>query len=99
VIAQYAQESYVIENPRDRKKNPPTGAEKQRHDNWTAACQRTEIELRDEVLAAQWRQRFEAQLKHGNPNAPIDPTTRKNKVYTRFNCFVRATIFRELQKK
>ena len=28
VIAQYAQESYVVENPRDWKKNPPKGAEK-----------------------------------------------------------------------
>ena len=28
LIAQCAQESYVIENPRDWKKNPPRGAEK-----------------------------------------------------------------------
>ena len=98
IIAQYAQESYVIEHPRDWKKNPPKGAEKQRHDNWTIACQRAKEELRDEALAAQWRQRFEAQLKNAEADAPINPVTRKPKIYTRFDCFVRAAIFRSLPK-
>ena len=97
-MAQYAQESYVVEHPRDWKKNPPKGAEKQRLDNWTAACQRAKVELRDEVLAAQWRKRFEAQLKQGEAEAPIDPATRKPKIYQRFDCFVRAAIFRSLSK-
>ena len=98
VIAQYAQESYVVEHPRDWKKNPPKGAEKQRLDNWTTACQRAKAELRDEALAAQWRQRFEAQLKHGEADAPMDPKTHKPKIYSRFDCFVRAAIFRSLSK-
>ncbi|MBO5698970.1 MAG: hypothetical protein J6R79_03090 [Bacteroidaceae bacterium] len=98
VIAQYAQESYVVEHPRDWKKNPPKGAEKQRLDNWTTACQRAKAELRDEALAAQWRQRFEAQLKHGEADAPMDPKTHKPKIYSRFDCFVRAAIFRSLTK-
>ena len=99
VIAQYAQESYVVENPRDFKKNPPKGAEKLRHDNWTAACQRAKAELKDENLAAAWRQRFQAQLKHGEEGAPVDPKTHKTKIYTRFDCYVRAAIFRELSNK
>ena len=98
VIAQYAQESTVVEHPRDWKKNPPKGAEKQRLDNWTTACQRAKAELRDEALAAQWRQRFEAQLKHGEADAPMDPKTHKPKIYSRFDCFVRAAIFRSLSK-
>ena len=98
VIAQYAQESYVVEHPRDWKKNPPKGAEKQRLDNWTTACQRAKAELRDEALAVQWRQRFEAQLKHGEADAPMDPKTHKPKIYSRFDCFVRAAIFRSLSK-
>ena len=98
VIAQYAQESYVVEHPRDWKKNPPKGAEKQRLDNWTTACQRAKAELRDEALAAQWRQRFEAQLKHGEADAPMDPKTHKPKIYSRFDFFVRAAIFRSLSK-
>ena len=98
VIRAMKKEVYVIRNPRDWKKNPPKGAEKQRLDNWTAACQRAKAELRDEILAAQWRQRFEAQLKHGEAEAPIDPATHKPKIYTRFDCFVRAAIFRSLSK-
>ena len=96
VIAQCAQESYVVENPRDWKKNPPTGAEKRRLDNWTVACQRAKIELRDETLAAIWKQRFQAQLKNPEPGTPIDPRTHKPKVYIRLDCFVRAAIFRSL---
>lgn len=99
VIAQYAQESYVVENPRDWKKNPPKGAEKQRIDNWTTACQRAKVELADETLRATWQQRWEAQLKHPEADAPIDPQTRKPKVYIRLDCFVRAAIFRTLQNK
>ena len=99
VIGQLSQEAYIVKNPRDWKKNPPKGAEKQRIDNWTTACQRAKMELRDEVLAAQWRQRFEAQLKCAEADAPVDPATRKPKVYTRFDCFVRAAIFRSLSAK
>ena len=99
IIAQYAQESYVVEHPRDFKKNPPKGAEKQRLDNWTIACQRAKNELKNEVLAANWKQRFQAQLKHPEAEAPIDPNTHKPKVYTRFDCYVRAAIFRELSAK
>ena len=99
LIAQCAPESYVIEHPRDWKKNPPTGAEKKRLDNWTLACQRAKVELKDEALVAVWKQRFQAQLKTPEPDAPINPKTRKPKVYIRFNCFVRAAIFRSLQSK
>ena len=97
IIGQGAQESYVIENPRDWKKNPPVGAEKRRLDNWTVACQRAKIELRDEALAAAWKQRFQAQLKTPEADAPVDPRTRKPKTYIRLDCFVRAAIFRSLQ--
>ena len=89
-------ESYPITNPRNYKKNPPKGAEKQRLDNWANACQRAKEELKDETLAAAWRKRFEAQLKQPEANAPLDPNTHKPKVYTRFDCYVRAAIFREL---
>ena len=96
VIAEMKQEVYVVQHPRDWKKNPPTGAEKRRLDNWTIACQRAKIELRDETLAAIWKQRFQAQLKNPEPGTPIDPRTHKPKVYIRLDCFVRAAIFRSL---
>lgn len=99
VIAQCAQESYVVENPRDWTKNPPKGAEKQRIDNWTTACQRAKAELMDEALRTAWQQRWEAQLKQPEADAPIDPKTQKPKVYIRLDCYVRAAIFRALQKQ
>ena len=99
VIGELSQESYVVNNPRDWKKNPPKGAEKQRIDNWAAACQRTTVELQDDTLRAAWQQRWQEQLKHPEAGAPIDPKTHKPKVYTRFDCYVRAAIFRELSSK
>ena len=97
VIAQYAQESYVVENPRDWKKNPPKGAEKQRIDNWAEACQQTREIQKDPKQLAQWKQRWEAQLKHGEADAPIDQQTGKPKIYIRFDCYIRAAIFRSLK--
>ena len=95
-IAEMAQEAYVISNPRDWKKNPPTGAEKANMENWQLACQRAKAELQDDNLRAAWQQRWEAQLKHPEADAPIDPITKRPKVYIRFHCFVRAAIFRTL---
>ena len=52
VIGELSQEAYVVHNPRDWKKNPPKGAEKQRIDNWTEACkQASDIRKDPEQLA------------------------------------------------
>ena len=96
VIGQLSQEAYVVHNPRDWKKNPPKGAEKQRIDNWTKACQQAREIRKDPEQLAQWKQRFEAQLQQPEADAPIDKQTGKAKIYTRFDCFVRAAIFRSL---
>ena len=99
VIGQLSQEAYIVKNPRDWKKNPPKGAEKQRIDNWSAACQRAaEIRKNPEQLE-QWKQRWAAQLQHPEPNAPLDKKTGKPKIYIRLDGFIRAIIFRELQKQ
>ena len=99
VIGQLSQEAYIVKNPRDWKKNPPKGAEKQRIDNWTAACQQVQEIKKNPELLAQWKQRFEAQLTHGEPDAPINPRTHSPKIYFRLDCFIRAAIFRKLQKQ
>ena len=98
VIGELAQEAYVVHNPRDWKKNPPKGAEKQRIDNWSNACKQASEIRKNPDLLAQWKQRWEAQLKQGEADAPIDPTTRKPKIYIHFDCFVRAAIFRSLKQ-
>ena len=97
VIGQLAQEAYVVHNPRDWKKKPPKGAEKQRIDNWAKACQQTREIQKDPKQLAQWKQRWEAQLKHGEADAPIDQQTGKPKIYIRFDCYIRAAIFRSLK--
>ena len=97
VIGQLSQEAYVVHNPRDWKKNPPKGAEKQRIDNWTVACQQaSEIRKNPEQLM-QWKQRWAAQLQQPEADAPIDKKTGRPKSYIRLDGFIRATIFRELQ--
>ena len=41
VIYEGKQESYAIQNPRDFKKSPKTGAELANHNLWSEACRRT----------------------------------------------------------
>lgn len=99
IIGELAQEAYVVHNPRDWKKNPPKGAEKQHIDNWTTACQQVRHIQKDSEQLALWKQRFEAQLTRGEADAPIDPSTNNPKIYLRLDCFIRAAIFRELQRQ
>ena len=93
VIAQCAQESYVVENPRDWKKNPAKGAEKAKQERWAEACARTKEILDDPQQRAQWEERWRAQLKKGEKDAPIDPRTNKPKIYIKFDCYVRAKMW------
>ena len=99
VIGQLSQEAYIVKNPRDWKKNPPKGAEKQRIDNWSAACQQAAKIRKNPEQLEQWKQRWAAQLQHPEPNAPLDKKTGKPKIYIRLDGFMRAIIFRELQKQ
>ena len=96
VISELAQEAYVVQNPRDWKKNPPKGAEKERLDNWTNACRQAKSISKDPEQLAMWKQRWQKQLTHPEPDAPIDPKTHRPKVYIRLDCYIRATIFRQL---
>ena len=99
VIGELAQEAYVVHNPRDWKKNPPKGAEKQRIENWSTACQQASVIRKDPEQLTLWKQRWEEQLQHPEADAPIDKKTGKPKIYIRLDGFIRATIFRELQKQ
>ena len=96
VIGELSQEAYVVHNPRDWKKNPPKGAEKQRIDNWTKACKQASDIRKDPEQLAQWKQRWAAQLQVPEPDAPLDKKTGRQKIYVRLDGFIRATIFREL---
>lgn len=98
IIAQGAQEAYVIAKPRDRKKNPPIGAEKRQIDLFAEASRRTTIEIAPESSRrAYWQQRFQAQLTKPEHTNPSDPNSPFRKTYRQLNTFVRTTIYNELK--
>ena len=96
VIAEMKQEVYVVQYPRDWKKKPAEGAEKLKLDRWKEACAKTKQILDDPEHRALWQQRWQAQLKKAEPDAPVDRRTSKRKIYIKFDCYVRAKVWREL---
>lgn len=96
VICPMKKEVYVVRNPRDWKKNPAKGAEKEKLDRWAEACAQTKAILDDPALRSLWEQQWQAQLKKAEPDAPIDPRTKKRKIYIKFDCYVRSKVWRGL---
>jgi hypothetical protein len=96
VIAEMKQEVYVVQHPRDWKKKPAKGAEKLKLDRWKEACAKTKQIFDDPEQRALWQQRWKAQLKKAERDAPIDRRTGKHKIYIKFDCYVRAKVWREL---
>ena len=97
VIAEMKQEVYVVQHPRDWKKKPAKGAEKLKLDRWKEACAKTKQILDAPEQRALWQERWQAQLKKAEPDAPIDRRTGKRKIYIKFDCYVRAKVWRELE--
>lgn len=98
VIRPMKKEVYVIQNPRDWKKNPAKGAEKVKQDRWAEACAKTKAILLEPEQRALWQQLWQAQLKKAEPDAPMDPHTGNRKIYIKFDCYVRAKIWYELSQ-
>ena len=96
VICPMQKEVYVVQHPRDWKKNPAKGAEKLKQDRWAEASAKTKQILDDPEQRAEWMQRWQAQLKKAEPDAPVDRRTGKRKIYIKFDCYVRAKVWREL---
>lgn len=96
VICPMQKEVYVVQHPRDWNKNPAKGAEKLKQDRWAEASAKTKQILDDPEQRALWQQRWQAQLKKAEPDAPIDPRTNRPKIYIKFDCYVRAKIHRSL---
>ena len=94
IIADMKPEAYVVQHPRDWKKKPAKGAEKAKQDRWAEACARTKAILDAPTQRAQWEERWKAQLKKGEEDAPIDPRTKKRKIYIKFDCYVRSKVWR-----
>ena len=99
VICPMQKEVYVVQHPRDWKKKPAKGAEKLKQDRWAEASAKTKQILDDPEQRALWQQRWQAQLKKADLDAPIDPRTGKRKIYIKFDCYVRAKVWRGLSEK
>jgi hypothetical protein len=93
IIADMRPEAFVVQHPRDWKKNPAKGTEKAKQERWAEACARTKAILDDPEQRALWQERWQAQLKNGDEDAPIDPRTNKPKIYIKFDCYVRAKVW------
>ena len=96
VICPMQKEVYVVQHPRDWKKKPAKGAEKLKLDRWKETCAKTKQILDDPEQRTLWQQRWQAQLKKPEPDAPVDRRTDKRKIYIKFDCYVRAKVWREL---
>ena len=96
VICPMQKEVYVVQHPRDWKKKPAKGAEKLKLDRWSEACAKTKQILDDPEQRTLWQERWQAQLKKADLDAPIDPRTSKRKIYIKFDCYVRAKVWRGL---
>ena len=94
VIAEMKQEVYVVQHPRDWKKKPAKGAEKLKLDRWKETCAKTKQILDDPEQRTLWQERWQAQLKKAEPDAPVDRRTGKRKIYIKFDCYVRAKVWR-----
>ena len=96
VICPMQKEVYVVQHPRDWKKKPAEGAEKLKLDRWKEACAKTKQILDDPEQRALWHERWQTQLKKAEADAPFDPRTGKRKMYIKFDCYVRAKVWRGL---
>ena len=101
-------EVYLQKRKRDYKNNPPRGKELAHLQHFGEAAKRTTALIyaykfpdtatdEQRVLLEDFRRRFESQLKREpDPQAPKDKSG-KQKRYYRFDNFIRAMIYQELQ--
>ena len=108
VKGQGVNESYKIMNPRNWKKKPAKGKELEHQLHFQQACAETKrilLAAKPDAIPAEeelatlryWQNRFNAQLKKGEPEAPIDPNTHKHNIYLRLDAFIRTCLLRQLK--
>ncbi len=99
VVAEGALEAYCVLHPRDYDKNPPKGAELRTITLFQQAALQAAEERRDPERLAYWQERFAAQLRHGDAEAPIDPYTGRPRIYCRFHIFVQSILYQRLKSQ
>lgn len=99
IVSEGALEAYCVLHPRDYDKNPPTGAELRSITLFQQAALQAAEERRDPERLAYWQERFAAQLRHGDAEAPVDKQTGRPRIYYRFHLFVQSIIYQRLKSQ
>lgn len=99
VYASAKLESYVIKFPRDYHEHPMSDKERFNATTFRQAIIKAKEERENPERLAYWKQRFQDQLTHGDPQAPIRPGTAKRKIYKRLDMFIQSMIQIELRKQ
>ena len=85
-------ESYVVKHPRDYDKTPMRPEEQKTTQAFRQALTQFQLEKQDPERMAYWTARYNAQLKKGDPEAPIDKNTKQRRIYARLDNFIRAML-------
>lgn len=99
VIGQGANESYIIENPRNYIKQPLSAQEQLTVNSFRDAAAQYQLEKNDPERMAYWRQRFNDQLHRPDPEASIDQKTGRRRTYKRLDIFMRTIIQLQLRRE
>ena len=97
VLAKGKAEVFLVENPRDFKKKPQSGAELANFNLISQARDMAVAERANPDRMGYWTRRFKAQLETPEQDAPVDKRTGQRKIYCRLDAFIRACIYRDLR--
>lgn len=92
IIGVAKKEHFLVTRPRNYRTNPMSEAEAKAVDAFKYAVQQYNIEKENPERMAYWKKRFKAQLRKPDSHAPIDPKTRRPRVYCRLDMFIRAML-------
>lgn len=97
IIGEGYDESYVIKHPRDYTVQPLQGVQLVNTSIFGRAASIAKMERADKDRLLYWTQRWHKQLRRGEPQAPINPATKKRRIYRRLDIFIQSVIQRELK--
>lgn len=97
VIGAAKAETYLIKRPRDLAAKPLSGEQLENVSTFQRAVAIAKTERANPERLAYWTERWEKQLKKGEPEAPINPATHQHRIYMRLDIFIQTVIQRELK--
>ena len=92
IIKKGRNEHFIQVNPRNYEKTPLTPGEQKTVSAFKQALEQYKLDKQNPERMAYWQQRWKAQMRKGDPQAPIDPETGKKRIYGRLDTFIRSMI-------